>query len=127
MNVKIYNSDYITITKIVLMQAGTLHGVGTGNREFFGPFEMAQADRRMPFGAQESRDFQRQPHPPLPQVMDLPASEQLCTGPYKSQVHRWFYEHENPLKKKDCGAQMGRGEDEESEGKKRGGRVGGGN
>ncbi len=33
----------------------------------------------------------------------------LGTGPYKSLVHRWFYEHENPLKKLDCGAQMGGG------------------
>jgi hypothetical protein len=32
---------------------------------------------------------------PLPHVMHLPASKTLRTGPYKSLVHRWFYEHEN--------------------------------
>ncbi len=30
-------------------------------------------------------------------VMKRPASKTLRTGPYKSLVHRWFYEHENPL------------------------------
>jgi hypothetical protein len=29
--------------------------------------------------------------------MNQPASKTLRTGPYKSLVHRWFYEHENPL------------------------------
>ncbi len=32
--------------------------LGPGNRDFFGPCEMHRADRRVPFGAQKSRDFQ---------------------------------------------------------------------
>jgi hypothetical protein len=27
----------------------------------------------------------------------MPTSKTLRAGPYKSMVHRWFYEHENPL------------------------------
>ncbi len=29
---------------------------------------------------------------PLPHVMHLPALKTLRAGPYKSLVHRWFYE-----------------------------------
>jgi hypothetical protein len=34
--------------------------------------------------------------------MYLPASKTLCTGPYRSLVHRWFYEHENAQIAKLC-------------------------
>ncbi len=42
------------------MRADTLRGeVGgegfAGNQEFFGPLEMARADRRVPFGAQKNQ------------------------------------------------------------------------
>jgi len=37
------------------------------------------------------------PNPlPLPQVMYMHPSKTLCTGLYKSQVHRLFYAHEPP-------------------------------
>jgi hypothetical protein len=59
-------------------------------------------------------------------VMYLPASKTLRTGPYKSLVHRWFYEHENPLIGYwIAGPRWGGGEGGESEEEKRGGRVGG--
>jgi hypothetical protein len=35
---------------------GKWEGVVPGNREFFGPCEMASTDRRVPFGAQKTRD-----------------------------------------------------------------------
>ncbi len=35
--------------------------------------------------------------PPPPHIMCLPKSKTLRTGPYKSLVHKWFYEHENAL------------------------------
>jgi hypothetical protein len=46
---------------------------------------------------------------PVRNVFDAGRYIMWAPGPYKSLVHRWFYEHENPLKKLDCGAQMGRG------------------
>jgi hypothetical protein len=41
-----------------LMRADTLRGQVGGNREFFGPCEMASSQLRRPFGAQKTRDFQ---------------------------------------------------------------------
>ncbi len=46
---------------------------------FSGPVKWERADRRVPFGA-----FYMHP------------SKTLCTGLYKSQVHRLFYAHEPP-------------------------------
>ncbi len=66
------------------------------------------------------------PNPlPLALVMDMHASKTLCTGLFKSLVHRWFYEHENPLIGLRGPDGKGGGEGEESEGEKQGGRVGG--
>ncbi len=42
---------------------------------FLGPVQWHQADRRVPFGAEKTQ-------------------KSLCTGTYKSQVHRWFYVQE---------------------------------
>jgi len=57
-------------------------GGGPGNRYFFGPCEMA-AVMRVPFRAQKKSRFPG-PNPiPLAQVMDLPASEALRTGPLR--------------------------------------------
>jgi hypothetical protein len=64
---------------------------------FVGPWENARADRRVQFGAQKTRDFQRQPLPPTSPHNVSARIKNICTGPYKSLVHRWFYEHENPL------------------------------
>jgi hypothetical protein len=49
-----------------LMRADTLRGELVGGlaleiSSFVGPCEMARADRRVPFGAQKTRDYQRQP------------------------------------------------------------------
>ncbi len=54
-----------------LMRADTLCGeVGVGLAleisSFVGPCEIARAYRRAQFGAQKTRDFQRQPHPTSP-------------------------------------------------------------
>jgi hypothetical protein len=47
----------------------------------------------MPFHrAQKTLNFQGPP--PLAQVMDMHTSKTLCTGLYKSEVHRWFYAQE---------------------------------
>ena len=54
---------------------------------------MHQADRQVPFGAQKHEN--PGPNPlPLPQLMDMHASKTLCTGLYKSLLHRWFNEPE---------------------------------
>jgi hypothetical protein len=60
-----------------------------GISSFVGPCEIAWADRRVQFGAQKTRDSQRQPSLPLPQAMYLPASasKTLRTGPYT--VNHW--------------------------------------
>jgi hypothetical protein len=77
------------------MRANTLLGkVGWGwaleFKSFLGPVKWHRADRRVPFGAQ--------PPPTCPStVMDMHASKTLCTGLYKSLVHRWFYEPERPF------------------------------
>ncbi len=57
---KIYTGPCV----MFLMRAYTLRGEvggggGTGNREFFGPLEMARSDRWVPIGAQKT------PHPEL--------------------------------------------------------------
>ena len=79
-------------------------GVGAGNLEFCGP-QIALAYRLVLFhrGPQNSR-FPAptpSPPPPLPHVIYLPTSKTLRAGPYKSLVHRWFYEHENQC----CGSE----------------------
>jgi hypothetical protein len=56
----IYTASYV----MVLMRADPLRGqvgggLGPGNRDFFGPCEMASSRyRRVPFGAQKSLDIQ---------------------------------------------------------------------
>jgi hypothetical protein len=71
----------------------TLRGEVGGGRalefpSFLGPVKWHRADRRVPFG----------PNPlQLPQVMYIHASKTLCTGMYKSPVHRLFYAHEGGL------------------------------
>ncbi len=51
---------------------------------FLGPVTWQRADRhRVPFGTKKT-----------PQVMDMHTFKTLCTGLYKSVVHRWFYAHE---------------------------------
>ena len=83
------------------MGAYTLRGeVGGGWAlefpSFLGPVKWEQADRRVPFGAQKNSGIPG-PNPlPLPQVMYMHPSKTLCTGLYKSQVHRLFYAHEPP-------------------------------
>jgi hypothetical protein len=53
---------------------GKWEGLGPGNRDFFGPCEMGyRAVRRVPFGAQKSRDFQAQTSPTCP-CNDLPTA-----------------------------------------------------
>ncbi len=47
----------------------------------------------LPFGAQKTRDFQG-PTPPTCPSYGYAASKTLCTGLYKSYVHRWFYVQE---------------------------------
>jgi hypothetical protein len=42
---------------------------------FWGSVKWHGSDRRVPFGAQKTRDFQGPTPPPLPQIMDLPASK----------------------------------------------------
>jgi hypothetical protein len=39
-------------------------GLALDISSFVGPCEMARTDRRVQFGAQKTRDIQRQPHPP---------------------------------------------------------------
>jgi hypothetical protein len=57
---------------------GKWGGLALEISSFVGPCEIARADRRVLFGAQKT-------------------SKTVRTGPYKSLVHRWFYEHENAL------------------------------
>ncbi len=50
---------------------------------FLGSVKWHQADRRVPFGTQKTREL----HGPTPShlpVMDMQASKTLCTGQYKS-------------------------------------------
>ncbi len=83
-----------------LMQADRLRGeVGWGGglaleiESFVGPCEIAWAHK--------TQDFQHQPpSPPPPPTSPCnlsDTSKTLRAGPYKSLVHRWFYEHENVL------------------------------
>jgi hypothetical protein len=62
-------------------------GLGPGNRNFFGPCEMASREANAIWGLKKSR-FPG-PNPlPLAQVMDLLATKALRTGPYQSEVPR---------------------------------------
>ncbi len=70
--------------RMFLMRADTLRGQvgggGPGNREFLGPVKWRRADRRVPIGAQKTRDFQGPTPSYLPkyaQVMDLAASKHI--------------------------------------------------
>ncbi len=65
----------------------TANGGGMG-QDFFPPCEMAASRWASAISAQKSRDFQGANPCPLAQVMDLPASKALHTGPYQSEVHR---------------------------------------
>ncbi len=105
-------------------------GLGPGIREFSGPCEMASSWKASAiWGPKNSRI--PGPNPiPLALLMDMHASKTLCTGLYKSLVHRWFYEHENPLmglrgpdgEGGKVGSRRGRSEGAELEGEnKRGG------
>jgi hypothetical protein len=76
---------------MLLMQANPLRGqVGRSwaleIKTFLGPVKWHRAVRQVPFGAQKSRDFQGPTPLPLPQVMDLPASQalinQMSTGSF---------------------------------------------
>ncbi len=83
------------------MRAYKLHGeVGVGWAleflNFLDPVKWEPADRRVPFGAQKNSGIPGSNPLPLPQVMDMHTSKTLCTGLYKSQVHRLFYAHEPP-------------------------------
>jgi hypothetical protein len=85
----IYTAPYV----IVLMQADPLRGqVGGGwaleIETFLGPVKWHRAVRRVPLGAQKSRDFLGPTPLPFAQVMDLVASKPLCTGANQSEVHR---------------------------------------
>ncbi len=63
---------------------------------FFGPFERASSRQANAFWGPKKLRFSG-PNPlPLAQVMDLPTSKALHTGPYQSEVHRQFYVHELP-------------------------------
>jgi hypothetical protein len=77
-------------------------------------------------GPKKLENSKTQPPPTCPSngYADMHASKTLCTGLYKSLVHRWFYEHENPL----IGLRSpdGDGEGGKSEGEKQGGQAGGG-
>jgi hypothetical protein len=57
-------------------------------KSFLGPVKWHRADMQVPFGAQKTRDFQGSNPLTLAQVMDLYTSKSLCTGTYKSFVHR---------------------------------------
>jgi hypothetical protein len=59
---------------------------------------LSRRDGYLKSGAADQKAINNPPPPPLPHIMYLPASKTLRTGQYKSLVHRWFYEHENPLK-----------------------------
>ncbi len=78
----IYTAPYA----MFLMWANPLRGqVGGGwilELRLLGPVEWHGADRWVPFGVQNSRDFQGTP------PSHLPASKALRTGPYQSDVHR---------------------------------------
>jgi hypothetical protein len=74
--------DLYSPVHIVWMRAYPLRGeVGGGwaleFESFLGPVKWHRADRRVPFGAQKT-----------PQIMDTHASKTLCTGLYKSLVHK---------------------------------------
>jgi hypothetical protein len=76
-----------------LMRANPLLGQVRGGwaleiKTFLSPMKWHRTFRRMLFPG---------PYPlPLAQVMDLPASKALHTGPFQSQVNGYFYVHELP-------------------------------
>ncbi len=82
---------------MLLMQTNPLlgasgRGLGPGNRDFFGPCEMASSIRQVPFfGAQKSQDFQGQTYLPLAQVINLPASKAVSTGPNQRSTGSFMY------------------------------------
>jgi hypothetical protein len=80
-----------------LMGAYTLRGeVGAlESPSFLGPVKWNQPIGEFHLGPQNSGI--PGPNPlPFPQVMYMHPSKTLCTGLYKSQVHRLFYAHEHP-------------------------------
>jgi hypothetical protein len=57
-------------------------GLGPGNREFFGPCEMASSQLMSAIRGPKNSRFPGLNRIPLAQVMDLPASKSLRTGTY---------------------------------------------
>jgi hypothetical protein len=71
----IYTAPYIMFLMCADPLRAKAGGVGPGNRYFFGPREML-GPKKLRFPG---------PSPLLlAQVIDLPVSKTLCTGPYKS-------------------------------------------
>jgi hypothetical protein len=62
--------------------------LGPGNQHCFGPCEMASSRRASAILGKKKSRFPRPNLVPHALVMDLPASEELCTEPYQSEVHR---------------------------------------
>ncbi len=84
---------YMVLYVMLLMKVNPLRGQKGGGwaleiEIFLGPVKWHRAIRRVPFGVQRSRDFQGPTSSQNVQVMDLPTSQALCTGPYQSEVHR---------------------------------------
>jgi hypothetical protein len=69
----LYSSVHIVLDACISITRGSGRGLGPGIREFFGPGEMASSCWRVQFGAKK---------------MDMHASKTLCTGLYKSLVHK---------------------------------------
>ncbi len=75
---------------------GKWEGVGPWKLRLFGPCEIASNLQANAIWGPKKSIFPG-PYPlPLAQVMDLPASKALNTGPFQSQVNGYFYVHELP-------------------------------
>ncbi len=79
------------------MGAYTLRGEVGGGWKWKKKWKMELAYRLVPILQGPKNSGIPGPNPlPLPQVMYMHPSKTLCTGLYKSQVHRLFYAHEPP-------------------------------
>ncbi len=116
---------------------GEVGGVGWRwkSRVLWAPVNMHEQLGECKLGPKKLEISSANPIHPLPHLMYLPASKTLRMWPYKSLVHRWFYEHENPLKNwiagprwgwgRKVGSRRGRREGAELEGENKGWRGAG--